>query len=86
MYEEDNQGQVILCGASSYTEKYYLNPAFLRLPEQVRQELKILCVLFVEEVGGVLTLTFSKEGRLLFQVSQDEQDYLIDEIDRELRI
>ncbi len=78
--------RVVLCGASSYTEKFYFNPAFSRLPEAVKQELKILCVLFTEEAGGVLTLEFDRQGTLLLQVSQEDADYLVDEIDRELRI
>ena len=83
---DQKTGRVVLCGASSYTEKYYFNPAFSRLPETVKQELKILCVLFTEEAGGVLTLEFDREGTLLLQVSQEDADYLVDEIDRELRI
>ena len=32
---------VVLCGASAYEEKYYLNPQFSKLPEHIRQELQI---------------------------------------------
>ena len=49
MYQE----KVVLCGASSYEEKYYFNEDFSALPEEVKRELKILCVLFVSEVGGI---------------------------------
>ena len=52
MYQE----KIVLCGASSYEEKYYFNEDFAALPEEIKKELKILCVLFVSEVGGVLTL------------------------------
>ena len=83
---EQKPERTVLCGASSYTEKYYFNPAFSRLPEAVQQELKILCVLFAEEAGGVLTLEFDRQGTLLLQVSQEDADYLVDDIDRELRI
>ena len=37
MYEE----KVVLCGANSYTEKYYLNPDFEQLPDDIKNELKI---------------------------------------------
>ena len=33
---------VVLCGASAYEEKYYLNPQFSKLPEHIRQELQIM--------------------------------------------
>ena len=48
MYEE----KVVLCGANSYTEKYYLNPDFEQLPESIKNELKILCVLYVHDVAA----------------------------------
>ncbi|MDD6212102.1 MAG: DUF6145 family protein [Clostridiales bacterium] len=77
---------VTLCGANSYQEKYYLNDQFSRLPEQIQQELKIMCVLFVEDVGGVLTLEFLEDGTLTLNVSKEDADYLFDEIGSELKI
>ena len=50
------QDKVTLCGSNAYEKKYYLNPDFSGLPEQIKQELQIACVLFTAEVGGVLTL------------------------------
>lgn len=80
------QDRVVLCGASAYEQKYYLNEDFRSLPEQIRDELKIMCVLFTEDVGGVLTLVFDEEGNLLLEVSADEGDLLYDEIGSELKI
>ena len=37
--------EMVLCAASSYEQKYYLNPEFESLPEAVKQELQIMCVL-----------------------------------------
>ncbi|MCD8010124.1 MAG: DUF6145 family protein [Lachnospiraceae bacterium] len=76
----------VLCGANSYLEKYYFNEEFARLPEAVQQELKVMCVLFVEDVGGVLTLEFLEDGTLMLAVSKDDADYLFDEIGSELKI
>ena len=47
MYDE----KIVLCGANSYEEKYYLNPDFDQLPDSVKDELKIMCVLYVHDVG-----------------------------------
>ena len=44
MAGENAAEDVVLCGANSYTQKYYLNPKFASLPEGIRQELQILCV------------------------------------------
>lgn len=80
------QKRVTLCGASAYEQKYYLNEDFKSLPSQIQDELKIMCVLFTEDVGGVLTLVFDEEGNLLLEVSADEGDLLYDDIGSELKI
>ncbi len=78
--------QVVLCGASSYEQKYYFNQKFSALPQNIRQELQIMCVLFTEDVGGVLTMEFDREGNLEFMVAADDGDYLFDEIGSALKI
>lgn len=82
MYQE----KVVLCGASSYEEKYYFNEDFSALPEEIKKELRILCVLFVSEVGGILTLEFEEDGTLCFQVGSQENDFFFDEIGSGLKI
>ena len=78
--------EVVLCGASTYTKKYYLNEDFEALPESVKDELKILCVLFTEDVGGELTLVFDREGNLKLETACDENDFLYDDIGSVLKI
>ena len=58
--------KVVLCGASAYEQKYYFNDDFASLPQSVQDELHIMCVLYTEEIGGVLTLEFDEEGNLQF--------------------
>jgi len=72
--------KTVLCASSAYEQKYYLNPTFERLPEIIQQEIKILCVLFTEEVGGTFGLSFLEDGTLLIDVDKDEGDILYDEI------
>lgn len=78
--------KVVLCGANSYEQKYYFNKEFNVLPEGIKQELQIMCVLYTEDVGGIMTMEFDKEGNLEFQVTADESDYLFDEIGSALKI
>lgn len=78
--------EVVLCGASAYNKKYYLNEDFRGLPESVRDELKIMCVLFTEDIGGIFQLVFDEEGNLEFKTSCDEGDLLYDEIGCGLKI
>ena len=79
-------GKVVLCGANSYEEKYYLNPDFEQLPGSVKDELKIMCVLYVNDVGGILTLVYHENGELCFEVTSEEFDPMFDEIGSRLKI
>jgi len=78
--------RVVLCASSAYEKKYYFNEKFNMIPEHVKKELKIMCVLYTEDVGGILSLEFDKDGNLLFRVEADEGDYLFDEIGSDLKI
>ena len=82
MYEEN----ITLCGASSYEKKYYFNEDFNALPDSVKDELHIMCGLYTEEIGGVLTLEFDQEGNLEFRVEALEADAMFDDIGSALRI
>ena len=77
---------MVLCGANSYTQKYYLGEQFSMLPEQIKDELHIMCVLYVEDIGGVLTLEYDEDGNLDFRVEAEETDYLFDDIGSVLKI
>lgn len=77
---------IVLCGSNYYEQKYYLNPDFDNLPDRVKDELKIMCVLFTEDIGGILTLEFEEDGTLEFKTICDEYDVLYDEIGCGLKI
>ncbi len=72
--------KVVLCGASKYDQKYYFNRTFDGLPENVKEELHILCVLFTEEVGGIFTIVFTPGGDVEMETQAEEGDLLYDEI------
>lgn len=82
MYE----GRVVLCVSSAYEKKYYLNEDFEALPKAIKDELKIMCVLYTEDVGGILSLVYEEDGTLVFDVDADEGDLLYDEIGSALLI
>ena len=81
-YENDE----ILCSASRYTEKYYFNPKFNNLPKRIQDELKVACVLFTQQVGGVIMLYYDKEGNLDILTQSNEEDLLYDEIGCGLKV
>ena len=78
--------EVALCGASAYEQKYYFNEDFASLPQDIQDELKVMCVLFTEDIGGVLTAFFNEEGNLEFRVESEEADFAFDEIGSVLKI
>lgn len=80
------QDKVVLCGASSYEKLFYLNPDFDNLPQDVKDQLKIMCVFFTEKVGGRLMLEYDEKGNLEFSVSANEADAMFDEIGSALEI
>ncbi|MBP3506089.1 MAG: hypothetical protein J6K43_06770 [Lachnospiraceae bacterium] len=82
MYQEN----VILCVSSKYEEKYYLNEDFENLPSSIQRELQIMCVLYTEDIGGILTLEFDSKGNLNFITAANEGDLLYDEIGSALMI
>lgn len=78
--------EIVLCAASAYEKKFYLNQIFEGIPQSIKDELKIMCVLFTEDVGGILELVYDEEGELEFRTSFDEGDYLYDEIGSVLKV
>ncbi len=80
------QDNIVLCSASKYAQKYYLNEDFNNLPDAVKQELQIMCVLFTEDVGGIIILEFDQEGSLQIKTEAYEEDILYDEIGSVLKI
>lgn len=82
----DTSNRVVLCAANAYKQKYYLNEHFQGLPQSVREELQVMCVLYTEDVGGVLQLVFDEDGYLQFETSCEENDFFYDEIGSVLKI
>ncbi len=82
----DKDKRVVLCGANAYEQKYYFNEKFDKIPQFIKDELHILCVLFTEEVGGVFTIVFDEDGDVLLETEASEDDFLYDEINSGLMV
>lgn len=78
--------EVVLCVSNAYQKKFYLNENFNDLPQAIRDELKIMCALYTEDVGGILELVFDADGCLQFRTSCVENDFFYDEIGSALKI
>ena len=77
MYYEDD---VVLCVSNAYEKKFYMNPDFNGLPDH------IMCVLFTEDVGGIMMLEYDENGTLQIKTEAAEEDILYDEIGAALKI
>lgn len=78
MVEEEKR--IVLCGANAYEQKYYFNEKFEKIPQSIKEELHIICVLFTEEVGGIFTIVFEEDGSISLETDAEEDDLLYDEI------
>ena len=78
--------RVVLCGANAYEKKYYFNKEFDKIPESIKEELHIICVLFTEEVGGIFTVVFDEEGSLALETQAADDDFYYDEVSSGLLI
>mgnify|MGYP000309099942 CR=1 FL=1 len=89
------QDEIILC--SDFRQCFLRNDArrngrvlwsedFDNLPTEVKKELRILCTLFTEDVGGIIMLVFDSMGNLNIVTDAAEEDILYDEIGCGLKI
>ena len=78
--------RIVLCGANAYEQKYYFNEQFKAIPQSIKDELHIICVLFTEEVGGIFTLVFDEDGTLNIETNAEDTDIYYDEIGSDLLV
>ena len=68
----------ILAVASYEKQKYFIEPKFEALPEEIQKELKVICVLTAQK--------FKKEGDIYFETIKSKQCIDFDDIGAELEI
>ena len=86
-YRSMDENKIVLCGANAYEKKYYFNEEqFKMIPDSIKQELHMICVLFTEEVGGVFTIAFEEDGNVVMETNADDDDIYYDEISSGLLI
>jgi len=53
--------------SSSNNSETFNEEQFKMIPESIKEELHIICVLFTEEVGGVFTIAFEEDGNVVMK-------------------
>ena len=70
---------VVLCAANSYNQKFFMNPEYNNLPEDVLKELKIISVEYTEEIGGIFLMEFNADNKLVLKSMHEDGDVMFDE-------
>ena len=70
----------VICGANAYDKKYYFNERYAQIPDSIKDELHVICVLFTEEIGGIFTIGFEEDGDVSIRTEYAPEDYLYDEV------
>lgn len=78
--------KVVLAAASVYKEKYFINPEFYKIPKNILEEIRIICVRLSAKLHCIFTVGFYSNGKLYFECIADESDYMYDEIGAKLEI
>ncbi len=76
----------VLCGASKYSRLFYMNDTFDNIPQEIKDQLKIMCVTFTEEIGGTIQLVFDSEGKLYIRTDKNSDDIYYDDIGSGLKV
>ena len=79
-------GRMVLCAANKYEMKYFFNKHFENIPESLKEDLHVISVLFVQEVGGIFKIVFEEDGDITMETEAAEDDILYDDISAGLMI
>ena len=78
--------KVVLCVSNAYEIKYYFNERFQAIPDSIKDELHIICVLFAEEASGILTIAFEDDGNVVLETNAKDDDIYYDEVSSGLMV
>jgi|GEM_PF-920775 len=70
---------VVLCAANAYNQKFFLNPDYNNLPDDVKNQLKIISVEYTEEIGGIFLMEFNRENKLVLKSMHEDGDVMFDD-------
>ncbi len=80
------EDKVYLAVANGYTEKYFLSDDFAGLPAMIKDEIQIMLVEYVADIGGMIGLYFDEEGDLKIELTKADDDFFYDDIGAEYKL
>ena len=75
-----------VAAASFSQQKYVLAEDFSTLPDEIKEDIKVLCVLTAQKLGCTFLLDMDEEGDISFRIVRDTDDLNFDEIGAELEV
>lgn len=78
--------KVVLAAASFEKEMYYLEKEFEELPQEIKNEIKIICVTLAHKLMCTFIMGFYSNGEVYFETVKNEGFYDFDDIGAELEI
>lgn len=78
--------KTVVCTASCYNRKHYFNPEMNKIPQKVKDELKIIAICLAEKLHGIFTIGFYPDGSVFLESTGDDFDCDYDEIGSVLEI
>ena len=70
----DKKYRIVLCGANAYDRKYYFNSKFDKIPENIKEELHIICVQMLEALSIYFKVTFLHQNPADLLQDMDEEE------------
>lgn len=78
--------KTVLAAASCKEQKYYIAKEFEVLPSEIKDEIKITCVLIAQKLFCTFVIGFLEEGDIYFDIVKEESELDFDDIGAELEI
>ena len=76
----------IIVGASVYTGKFFINPLYKDIPEQVLEELREIAIIYAQKLHCYFSVNFDDEGNVYFETRAEDWDINFDDIGARLDI
>ncbi len=78
--------KITLAAASFEKQKYFFAPEFQKLPDDIQNEIKVICVMTAQKLCCTFVMGFEETGDIFFELIKNEGQLDFDEIGAELEI
>ena len=84
--EDRNYEKSVICAASVYKRKFYFNPEYAGLPEEVKKDIRVRVISLAEKLHCIFIMGFYEDGYVYFETRAEEGDYFFDEVGATLEV